>query len=92
MYVVVCYDVQKQKRRTRLHKRLSGMLRAVQKSVFEGEMPPAKLSALLETIGETIDRSTDTVRVYHLCKACLGLTDLVGASPTVPAESEDVVV
>lgn len=92
MHLVVCHDVVADHRRALLHKRLSGYLRPVQKSVFEGELPPGLHPALLEAIGQVIDRATDTVRIYHLCGACSGLTELLGTSLSVPEGPEDVVV
>ena len=92
MYVVVCYDVQSNKRRTKLHKRLKGFLQPVQKSVFEGTLPEQRYAALLDMIRSTIDNLTDTVRVFHLCAGCRQLTDLIGTSITVPQGPTDVVI
>ena len=92
MYVVVVYDVSKDSRRTKLAKRLDTVLRRVQKSVFEGVVPPETLAMLTLLILRTIDPRTDTVRIYHLCGACRGRTDLLGASPAVPDTPEDIVI
>lgn len=92
MHLVVCYDIVEDTRRAALHKRLGGLLRHVQKSVFEGELPPSLYAGMLTMIGMTIDRATDTVRVYHLCRGCVGHTELLGTSVTVPDGPEDVIV
>ncbi len=92
MHLVICYDVVQNKRRAKLHKRLKGFLRPVQRSVFEGELPGHRHEALIRAIVDTIDHETDTVRVYHLCKACAGLTELWGTSVELPDGEEDVVL
>lgn len=92
MYTVVCYDVTDDNRRNRLFGRLKGFLRHVQKSVFEGPLPQRRYPKLLETIEQTIDRELDTVRIYHLCQACHGLTDLLGTSVTVAETTPDLVI
>lgn len=92
MYVIVVYDVSQDSRRARLSRRLDTVLRRVQKSVFEGVVPPETHAMLLLLIQRTIDPHTDTVRIYHLCGACKGRTDLLGASPTVPHHPEDVLI
>lgn len=92
MFTVVCYDVVQDKRRTRLHKRLKGFLSPVQKSVFEGELPPTRLTPLLDTITRTIDHRTDTVRIYELCKGCRPLTRVVGVGREPVGPPEDRVL
>ena len=92
MNLVVAYDVVADKNRARLHKGLSGFLRPVQKSVFEGPLPAARLPELRRLIDSTIDHSTDTVRIYRLCRRCEGDLALLGVAAPVPAGTEDLVV
>ena len=91
-FLVVAYDVVRDRRRTRLHRRLEALLPRVQKSVFEGPLPDSALVGLEEAIGGSIDARADTVRVYHLCAACRARTDLYGVAARVREEPEDVVV
>ncbi len=92
MYLVVCYDVAANRRRSRLHKRLRARIRAVQKSVFEGELPTHEWGPLLETIMGEIDMKTDTVRLYRLCEACKNRVEMLGTAEPVPDPDEDWVV
>ncbi len=92
MYLVLCYDVVSDARRNRLHKGLKGFLRPVQKSVFEGWLPPRRYPRLLSLVRRTIDHQTDTVRVYHLCRACQTLSELIGTAESVPRGPVDVVI
>ncbi|MCA9546991.1 MAG: CRISPR-associated endonuclease Cas2 [Myxococcales bacterium] len=92
MHLVVCYDVVCDKRRSRLHKRLKGLLHPVQKSVFEGPLPDRRYPDLLRIVLRTIDPQTDTVRVYHLTPAALALTELLGTAAAIAPEPEDVIV
>ncbi|MBU1429981.1 CRISPR-associated endonuclease Cas2 [Myxococcota bacterium] len=92
MHLVVCYDVVLDNRRNRLFKQLKGYLRPVQKSVFEGQLPARHYPDLVRMIERTIDRQTDTVRIYHLCRACQGLTTLIGTAAPVPDGPENLII
>lgn len=92
MHLVVCYDIIDDRRRTRLFKRLKSFLVPVQKSVFEGVLPDRRYPALVRTIRSNVDESIDTVRIYHLCKGCGGLTELIGVSVPVADGPQDIVV
>lgn len=91
-WVVVAYDVVKNRRRARLRRALLALVPSVQKSVFEGPLPPTGLPELQKAIRRTIDHARDTVRIYRLCAACRDRTLLHGTSMAVPEEPEDVVV
>ncbi len=88
-FLVVAYDVVKNRKRARLRKRLNEFLPAVQKSVFEGPLPDARRGALFRAVAATIDAHTDTVRVYHLCAACREKTRLFGRAEAIPEEVDD---
>ncbi|MCK6530082.1 CRISPR-associated endonuclease Cas2 [Myxococcota bacterium] len=91
-FLVVAYDIVKDRRRARLQRRLKEWLPRVQKSVFEGPFPESHRARLLAAVAGLIDPRRDTVRVYHLCAACRARTELLGNSPAVPDEPEDVVL
>lgn len=92
MTLLLCYDVCEDARRTRLFKKLKGFLVPVQKSVFEGELPTRRWDELLKMVHQTIDLETDSVRIYHLCRGCAGITTLVGTSPPVRDPAEPVII
>ncbi|MBI4612636.1 MAG: CRISPR-associated endonuclease Cas2 [Planctomycetes bacterium] len=90
MYVVVCYDVVKNRIRARLIKALRGFLTHVQKSVFEGELADGRYHEMLERIRKEIDLEADTVRVYHLCARCRPATEIIGTGSHVEEERDEV--
>lgn len=92
MHLLVCYDVVEDARRNRLFKGLKGFLRPVQKSVFDGALPPRRYPDLLALVTRHIDHATDTVRIYSLCGGCRNLVDLLGTARPLPEGPEDVVV
>lgn len=92
MYIVLCYDVTRDRHRDRLFRRLKKWLQPVQKSVFEGHVPDHRFGELLEMVSDSIDPRVDSVRIYHLCRPCQGLTDLVGASHAVTPAGADLIV
>jgi CRISPR-associated protein Cas2 len=92
MVLVLAYDVVGDGRRQRLHDRLKGFLRPVQKSVFEGHLPESRWDELLALVHAEVDHAEDSVRVYVLCGACAGATVHVGVSAVVPGPDEPVIV
>ena len=91
MHLVLCYDVVSDSRRTKLYTGLHGFLKPVQKSVFEGPLPPARYNDLLKLVHRTINQETDTVRIYHLCRGCVALTDHIGTAEIIEAP-DDIII
>lgn len=92
MHLVLCYDIVKTRRRSRLQKKLKGFLVPVQKSVFEGHLPVKRYPDLRDLVRDTIQPAEDTVRIYHLCGGCVGLLELFGTSKSIATEPSDVVL
>lgn len=92
LHVVVSYDVVDDRRRTRLAKLLVSYLNRVQFSVFEGELTDDDLPRLIEQAVGLVDLRADSLRVYHLCKACVGRAVYLGTAPTWPSPDEDEVL
>jgi CRISPR-associated protein Cas2 len=90
MYVVVTYDIEDDKRRTKLYKMLSGLGDHVQLSVFECVLDERKLKRLLERAEKLAIGETDSVRIYILCGHCLSRTIVLGAGPS--AEEKEVFI
>lgn len=81
MHVVLTYDVVDNKRRTKFHKKLKRYLLPVQKSVFEGVLPVLQYQQVLDLVHAELDLSTDSIRIYSLCKNCVGLVEALGTAP-----------
>lgn len=71
MFILVCYDIPQDKRRTQIAKTLEGFGRRVQYSVFECDLKPAQLQRLREKLEAIIEPSEDDLRFYFLCEACV---------------------
>ncbi|MDR1611389.1 MAG: CRISPR-associated endonuclease Cas2 [Planctomycetota bacterium] len=93
-HFVVSYDIPGQKRRTRLFKRLSGMMTRIQYSVFEGLLDSGERHGLLDALAETIDPDADRIVMYQLCACCSRNRVVLGrdADAPVPGESPVVIV
>lgn len=78
MFLVVCYDIPDNKRRTRVGKTLEGYGYRVQKSVFECELTGALLKKMMEEIKAIVHHKEDSVRYYSLCERCLPKVRIVG--------------
>jgi len=92
MYLIICYDIVSNRRRSRLFRRMKDYLPRVQKSVFEGEMPDSRFGSLLEMIRKQMDQEVDTVRIYHLCKRCITNITWLGVGPVPNDEWNDIII
>jgi len=70
MFVVVCYDIPDDKRRSRVGNILEGYGNRVQRSVFECDLTTAHVKKLKERLGKVI-KPDDSLRYYSLCAECL---------------------
>lgn len=91
MHLVLCYDVVSDNARQKLYDKLHGFMKPVQKSVFEGQVPPGRYDELLRVVKRTVNLETDNVRIYHLCRGCVNLTDHIGKTEII-GEPEDIIL
>lgn len=80
MFIVVCYDIPDDRRRTRLHKALKHFGTPVQESVFECFLTSSQLLQMKHVIARIFDEHTDHVRFYHLCETCYRRNEATRAS------------
>lgn len=80
---IICYDIHADRRRTKAFKALSGFVRPVQKSVFEGQLTRRRAGQLAERLIHLVDPAVDTLRAYRLCPSCAARTLLVGTAAPV---------
>jgi CRISPR-associated protein Cas2 len=78
MFIVVCYDIPDDRRRTRVAKALEGFGYRVQKSVFECEVSPELYQKMKRRIERLVRKEEDSVRYYNLCQGCLGKVEICG--------------
>jgi CRISPR-associated protein Cas2 len=70
MFYIVCYDITKNDLRNKVSKILASVGTRVQKSVFELDLPPDKLSQVISKTVALIEPS-DSLRCYRLCERCI---------------------
>ncbi len=78
MFIVISYDIVKDKRRTNVLKLLKGYGTHVQYSVFECDLTPQQLLALRTKLTDLIDVHTDSIRFYLLDVAAVKRIQIVG--------------
>jgi CRISPR-associated protein Cas2 len=79
MRYLVCYDIENDKKRTRLVKILEKYGERVQFSVFEIQLPPSLLKTLRKKLAaEKILEKTDSLLIYPLCDTCYPKVERTG--------------
>ena len=87
MYVVICYDISSNSRRSKLHEMLLGYGTPVQKSVFECNLTQSQFKKLLIRVRPFAKKAGESVRYYQMCGKCQNRIKSYG----IPlAESEDL--
>lgn len=86
-YYVISYDISDDKKRYRIDKELKNNGLRVQKSVFECKITEAEFLKLKGKLEKYIDKYTDSIRYYFLCKGCIEAIEVSGNTPTL--EDED---
>jgi len=85
MFVVVCYDIPDDKRRSRVGKILEGYGNRVQRSVFECDLTAPHVQKLKESLGRVF-KSDDSLRYYSLCAECLPKVEVINGPPIEKAQ------
>ncbi len=86
MFMVVCYDIPSNSRRTRVGKILEGYGERVQKSVFECDVTQKQMEKLKQRLGKVIRNPDDSLRYYHLCGQCVPRIKVINGP--APVESQ----
>ena len=76
---VVAYDIAADKRRTKIHKILSGFGHWTQYSLFECYLNEKQFLQLRQMLARHLEESEDSVRFYALCGACRVRVETVGS-------------
>ena len=75
---VVSYDIPSDRRRSQVHKMLSGFGEWRQFSLFECFLTAKQYLRLQERLRSLTDASEDQVRIYRLCVSCMNKVDSIG--------------
>ena len=78
-FYVVAYDISNDKRRTKIHKTLSGFGQWTQYSLFECHLNDKQYVQLRQKLDCLLKADEDSVRFYMLCAECLGKVETVGS-------------
>ena len=87
---VVAYDIPSDRRRTKVHKILSGFGEWTQYSLFELFLSEKERILLISKLQPVLDPQEDSVRFYPLCAACVKRVETIGSKP--PQERKLVLV
>jgi CRISPR-associated protein Cas2 len=78
---VIAYDIPDDRRRTKVHKILSGFGSWTQYSLFECFLSKKELVQLRAKLAKHLNDTQDSVRFYPMCAACLDKVETVGGEP-----------
>lgn len=84
-FILVSYDIENDRRRTKIHKVLKGYGAAVQYSVFECFVSDEDYGGMRSRLRKLMDpkHPMDSIRYYHLCRGCVEKVDVDGNRPFV---------
>ncbi len=75
---VIAYDISNDRRRTKVHKILSGFGQWTQFSLFECHLSARQHVLLRDRLDQVLKPDEDSVRFYVLCRDCLKRTETIG--------------
>ena len=91
-FIVVCYDLPNDKRRSKLFKKLHDFGSPVQYSVFECLVADREYERMQRVVRSIIKPRLDHVRYYHLCATCQTKVATTQAGIEVAHEAEVIIV
>ncbi len=79
-FILVTYDIESDRRRTKIHKILSDFGTAVQYSVFECFISEEDFGNLRRKLQKQMDpkHPADSIRYYLLCRSCVEKVEIDG--------------
>ncbi|GAB4185407.1 MAG: CRISPR-associated endonuclease Cas2 [Calditrichia bacterium] len=89
-FVVICYDIVKNRKRVKVMKYLKGVGYHVQKSVFEAFLDTVQLKEVKRKIEKIIDLKADSVRFYVIQDNSPVRVHVVGTGEV--SQLEDIII
>lgn len=79
-FILVTYDIENDRRRTKIHKILSNFGSPVQYSVFECFLSENDFDDLRKQLKKQLDpkHPADSIRYYRLCRSCVEKVEIDG--------------
>jgi CRISPR-associated protein Cas2 len=90
MYLVISYDIQSDRRRTKIHKVLKNYGSWIQYSVFECDINKMQYLRLRDQLERLINVDDDSLRFYLLCEECKRKIERIGG--ITPPENGALIV
>ena len=78
MIVIISYDIEEDKKRTRLANKLKDFGFRVQYSVFEADIKQNELKELKKLLKSYKLTGNDSIRLYQLCESCVNKIKIWG--------------
>ena len=85
MFIIVCYDMPDDRRRTRVSNILNGFGTRVQRSVFECDLTPKHFQELKQRLSKVV-KDDDGLRYYILCSECVSKIEVVNGPPVTQTQ------
>jgi|YNPNPStandDraft_1061719.scaffolds.fasta_scaffold93088_1 CRISPR-associated protein Cas2 len=79
MLVIISYDIEDDKTRTRLAHQLKDFGPRVQFSVFEADISESELRNLNKMLGAVALAKDDSIRLYRICESCAAKIKIWGS-------------
>jgi CRISPR-associated protein Cas2 len=89
-FYVVAYDIPDDRRRTKIHKTLSGFGQWTQFSLFECHLTDKQYLQLRQKLDRHLKSDEDSLRLYALCAGCLAKVETVGGEK--PSDAVTIIV
>ncbi|MCA9948901.1 MAG: CRISPR-associated endonuclease Cas2 [Anaerolineales bacterium] len=78
---LIAYDISNNKRRTKIHKTLSGFGKWTQFSLFECFLDEKEYIMLRHRLDNILNTADDNLRIYQICANCQSKTETIGSLP-----------
>ncbi len=78
MIVFVTYDITEPRRLKQMHSFMKEFGLNTQKSVFECDIDAIALQRIRRFCKNTLDLSSDAVRIYKICSQCMNKVEVLG--------------
>jgi CRISPR-associated protein Cas2 len=78
MFVLVCYDISEDKRRTKIHKILKSYGEWKQYSVFHCDVTDTQYARMRQRLNRVIKSEEDSIMFHYLCACCQGKIERIG--------------
>lgn len=78
MLILISYDIEEDKKRARLARKLRDFGPRVQKSVFEADVNDKELERLKDILSAIKLKSCESIRLYRICSTCAKQIEIYG--------------